>query len=76
MYLQKDPVADGAALSTHVSAIKGMVEAGGSSADVAGYLRHVEKELAMADQDGRTRALASVALWHVVQAARVRGAAT
>ena len=76
MYLQKDPVTDGAALSTHVSAIKGMVEAGSSSGDVAGYLRHVEQELRITDQDGRTRALASVALWHVVQAARVRGAAT
>jgi hypothetical protein len=76
MYLQKDPVAQGAALSTHVSAIKGMVEAGSSSADVGAYLRHVEQELGITDQDGRTRALASVALWHVVQAARVRGAAT
>ena len=76
MYVQKDPVEDGVALSTHVAAIKAMVEAGSSSADVAGYLRHVEKELGLTDQDGRTRALTSVALWHVVQAARARGAAT
>jgi len=76
IYLQKDPVSDGAALRTYVAAIKGMVEAGSSSADIAGYLRHAENEMGIADQDGRTRALASVALWHVVQAARVRGAAT
>ncbi len=74
IYLQKDPVSDGAALRTYVDAIKGMVEAGSSSADIAGYLRHAENEMGIADQDGRTRALASVALWHVVQAARVRGA--
>jgi len=76
MYLQKDPVGDGAALRIYVAAIKGMVESGSSSADIAGYLRHAENELGIADQDGRTRALASVALWHVVQAGRVRGAAT
>ena len=31
IYLQKDPVSDGAALRTYVAAIKGMVEAGSSS---------------------------------------------
>ena len=76
IYLQKDPVQDGSALRAHVSAIKDMVEAGTSAADVAGYLRHLEGQLGIPQQDGRVRALASVALWHVVHAARVRGAAT
>jgi hypothetical protein len=76
IYLEKDPERDGVALRTYVSAIKDMVEAGTSAADVAGYLRHIEGELGIAQQEGRVRALASVALWHVVQAARVRGAAT
>ena len=76
IYLQKDPEKDGAALRTYVSAIKDMVEAGTSAAGVAGYLRHIEGELGIAQQEGRVRALASIALWHVVHAARVRGAAT
>ena len=76
IYLQKDPVRDGSELRTYVSAIKDMVEAGTSAADVAGYLRHVEGELGIAEQEGRVRALASVALWHVVHAGRVRKAAT
>src|SRR6266550_2422550 len=74
IYLEKDPVADGPAPRGYVTAIKEMVEAGTSAADVAGYLRHIELQLTA--QMGRVRALASVALWHVVHAARVRGAAT
>jgi hypothetical protein len=73
MYLLKDAVRDGPLLRVFVLAIKGMVEAGTSAADVAGYLRHVEGELGVPTQDGRTRALASVALWHVVQARRPHG---
>ena len=76
IYLEKDPVADGPALRGYVTAIKDMVEAGTSAADVAGYLRHIERELQVPEQVGRVRALASVALWHVVHAVRVRGAAT
>ncbi len=76
IYLEKDPVADGPALRGYVTAIKEMVEAGTSAADVAGYLRHIERELQVSEQAGRVRALASVALWHVVHTARVRGAAT
>ena len=76
IYLQKDPVHDGAMLRTYVSAIKDMVEAGTSAADVAGYLRHIEREVGIAEEEGRVRALVSIALWHVVHAARVRGAAT
>ncbi len=76
MYLQKDPERDGAALRAYVLAIKEMVEAGTSAADVAGYLRHIETELGLVQQEGRVRALASVALWHVAQVGRVRGAAT
>ena len=75
IYLEKDPVADGPALRGYVTAIKDMVEAGTSAADVAGYLRHIERELQVTEQVGRVRALASVALC-VVHAARVRGAAT
>src|SRR5206468_11858462 len=59
IYLQKDPVADGPALRTYVSAIKGMVEAGSSSADVAGYLRHAERELGIVDQDRKSTRLNS-----------------
>ncbi len=76
IYFEKDPVVDGPALRGYVTAIKEMVEAGTSAADVAGYLRHIEHELHLTEQVGRVRALASVALWHVVHAARVRGAAT
>ncbi len=74
IYLQKETDRDGAELRMYVSAIKAMVEAGTSAADVAGYLRHIEGELGTPQQEGRVRALASVALWHVVYAARGRGA--
>lgn len=67
LYLQKDSVSDGPLLSTYVSTIKRMVIAGNAAADLAGYLRYVEHEVGLADQDERTRALASVALWEVVQ---------
>ena len=76
IYLGKDPVLDGVAMRVHVLAIKGMVEAGTSAADVPGYLRLVESELGVAAQEGRVRALASIALWHVVQAGRVFGGAS
>jgi len=76
IYLTKDPELDGIALRLYAMAIKGMVEAGTSAADLAGYLRHVEGELGLAPQEGRVRALASIALWHVVQVGRVRGNAT
>lgn len=74
LYLMRDAVRDELALRVHLSAVRGMVESGGSAADVAGYLRHIEGEFDLSPEDGRVRALTSIALWHVVQAERVRGA--
>src|SRR2546430_15866813 len=73
IYLEKDPVGDGPALRGYVTAIKEMVEAGTSAADVAGYLRNVEREVQLTEQVGRVRAFASAAPSHVGRAARVWG---
>jgi hypothetical protein len=54
----------------HASAIRGLVEAGGSEVHVAAYLYRVLRELgAPAPPRGRTTA---IALWHVAKAALVR----
>jgi hypothetical protein len=76
IYFDTDPDREGVALRPHVVAIRDMVEAGTSAGDVAGYLKHVERERGVGPVDGRVRALASVALWHVAQVARVRASAT
>ena len=73
-YLERDVISDGAALRPYVTAIREMVEAGCSDAQVAGYLKHIEQELARPQETGRVRQLAAIALWHIGRCAMVRAA--
>ena len=73
-YLEKDVVTDGAALRPYVTALREMVEAGTSDAQVAGYLKHVEQEVGRPHETGRVRQLAAIALWHIARCAIVRAA--
>jgi len=59
-------------LPAHVNAIRGMIEADSTDVHIAGYLKGVERECGIGDQDTRARRAAAIALWHIGKCAEVR----
>ena len=69
-YFERHAAADAPWLAEHASAIRGLVEAGGTEVHVASYLYRVLRDLgAPAPPRGRVTA---IALWHACKAALVR----
>jgi hypothetical protein len=69
-YFQRHAATDEPWLNAHASAVRGLVEAGGSEVHVANYLYRTLREL---DQPAPPRGrVTAIALWHVAKAALVR----
>lgn len=71
-YLNAGPDAREDQLRVHVNAIRGMVDADSTEVHLAGYLKDLEREFGISEQEARSRRAAAVALWHIAKVAEVR----
>jgi hypothetical protein len=49
-----------------------MVDADSTEVHLAGYLKDLEREFGISEQEARSRRAAAVALWHIAKVAEVR----
>ena len=71
-YLGQDPKLPDPKLRPHIEAIRGMVEADSTEVELAGYLKQVEQDLGVTQDEGRRRRSVAIALWHIAKCAEVR----
>jgi hypothetical protein len=71
-YLGRDAQVTLVRLREHVRAIRGIAEGADDEAEVATYVRALEREAGLPDDPARERRTIAVALWHIVKCAEVR----